>query len=436
MKKARSSQSTYLIIGNSIAGVKAIEGIREVDSSGRVIVVTDEHVKNYSRPLISYYVGMKVSADRMPFKEFSFYSEQNVDLRLGTTVTQVDTIHKRALLAPGGWVSFDKLLIATGGKPFVPPITGLRDIEQGVFTFTTLEDSQRLINYVETNTIKHAVILGAGLIGLKCAEGLVARGLKVTLVELADRVLANTFDLEASRIIERALAGWGCEVIKQNTINQLQQHSSALTGVIPATGQAIATKLLVVAIGVSPNIDLVASTDIAVNRGILVDNHMETNIPGIFAAGDVAEAKNLLSHQTSVIAIWPVAAQQGYTAGLNMAGSPTEYSGSFPMNSIELAGIPTISFGVTNPADTQTFEILARKDPNDAWYRKIVLKDNRVVGAIFLGRIERAGIFSGLIKNQVDVASFKGDFLSDDFGLLILPAQYRKHLVQGEGIEV
>jgi len=194
--------------------------------------------------------------------------------------------------------------------------------------------------------------------------------------------------------------------------------------------------LLIIAIGVRPNLELIEDTPINYDRGIIVDEYMRTNLEDVYAAGDVAQGKDFLTQGNSVIAVWPVAFRQGKIAGWNMAGRRVAYEGLFAMNSVELAGIPTISFGMTNPPEGDDFEILTRKDENANFYRKIVLKDNRIVGAIFLGKIERAGIFSGLIKDRLDVSSFKEELLSDDFGLLVLPAGYRKHMVTGEGIEV
>jgi NAD(P)H-nitrite reductase large subunit len=432
-KKLQTMETEYLIIGNSIAGVSAIEGIRELDSQGPIIVISDEKILNYSRPLISYYLGDKVSCDKMSFREEGFYKENNVQILLDIAVQNID-IKKKEVSCNGRHIKFKKLLITTGGAPIIPSIKGLDKIKEGIFTFTKFSDAQRLIHYIKVNKIREAVVLGAGLIGLKCTEGLVERGLGVTIVELADRVLANTFDHQASQIMERALKIWGCKLIKKDTIIEVRGKGGKLTSVKLKSSKSISTRLLILAIGVRPNIDLVKNTSIKYDRGIVVNDFMQTNVKDIYAAGDVAQGKDFLSERNSVIAIWPVAARQGKIAGLNMAGKPTPYEGSFIMNSVELGGIPTISFGITDPPDPTGYEVLSRKDIENNFYRKIVLRDNRIVGAIFLGKVERAGIFSGLIKAKIDVSSFKEELLSDEFGFLVLPAEYRKHLVRGEGI--
>ncbi|PIV52365.1 MAG: NAD(P)/FAD-dependent oxidoreductase [Elusimicrobia bacterium CG_4_10_14_0_8_um_filter_37_32] len=430
-------ETKYLIIGNSIAGVSCIEGIREIDSKGKITVVSDESILNYSRPLISYYLGNKIPREKISFRDKNFYKENNVAVLLKTKALKIDTAKKEIRLNTGNKIKFQKLLIATGGKPIVPPIEGLKETEEGVFTFTNFSDTQKLINYIDKHNIKEALVLGAGLIGLKCTEGLIEKGLKVTAIELADRILANTFDKDASDILERALNKYGCTIIKENTIVKIKTLKGKIENIVLKSGKVIPAKLLIIAIGVVPNIDLLKITLIKYARGIIVNGFMETNVKNIYAAGDVAQGKDFLTRKNSVIAVWPVASYQGKMAGYNMAGKVTKYKGLFAMNSVELAGIPTISFGMTNPPKGSGYEVLINKDKiENNIYRKIVLKDNRIVGTILLGKIDRAGIIWGLIKEKINADSFKKSIISDDFGLLILPEEYRKHIVTGEGIEV
>ena len=428
-------ETKYLIIGNSVAGVNAIEAIREVDTDGKIVVVSDEDILNYSRPLISYYLGNKISREKLSFRDENFYKENKVKVLLKTKALKLDTGKKEVDLNTGNKIKFQKLLIATGGKPIIPSIKGMDNTKKGIFTFTKFSDSQRIIEYIEKNKIGEAVVLGAGLIGLKSTEGLLGRGLKVTVIELADRILANTFDKDASEILEKALNKYGCNVIKEDTIIGVKNTEGKLGKVILKSGKEIPTELLIIAIGVKPNMDLIEGTSLKYDRGIIVNEFMETNIKDIYSAGDVAQGKDFLTQKNSVIAIWPVASYHGKIAGYNMAGKVTKYRGLFIMNSLEIAEIPTISFGITNPSGTE-YEILVKKDTEKNCYRKIVLKNNIIVGAILLGKIDRGGIISGLIKEKIDASLFKNNLLTDDFGLLILPEEYRKHIVTGDGIEV
>lgn len=426
-------EAEYLIIGNSISGVNCVEGIREVDKKGDIIVVSDEDVFNYSRPLISYYLAGKVEKKNMSFRDKKFYQKNRVTLLLSTVVTGIDT-RKKIVETNKGKIKFKKLLISSGGKPIFPPIDGIDKVKDGIFTFTRISDAEKMINYIEKNRIKEAVVLGGGLIGIKCTEGLMARGIEVKIIELADRILPNTLDKVASGILEKSLEKEDCQFLKENTVVKVEKDRNGIK-LFLKSGKEIKTKLFVVAIGVKPNVVFLKGSGIEVNRGIVVNEYMETNFKDIFAAGDVAEGKDFLKEANSVIAIWPVGARGGKTAGKNMAGERTIYSGFFPMNSVELADIPVISFGITNPKEEE-YEILKKIDKKNNVYKKIILKDNVIVGGIFLGKIERAGIFSGLIREKINVSKFKEHLLEDDFGLLILPEEYRKHLVKGEGIEV
>jgi NAD(P)H-nitrite reductase large subunit len=422
----------YVIIGNSAAAVHAVEAIRGVDKEGTITICSDEKVLNYSRPLLSYYLGGRISEDRLAFRDNAFYQKHTVDLILGKKATRLDTEEKRVTLADDTVLPYDRLLISVGGLPIVPSIEGLRDDTTGVFTFIQLQEAKRLIDYIEQQSIKEAVVLGAGLIGLKAIEGLLERGVRVTVIELMDRILANTFDLEASSIIEERLTAHGCTVIKGDTIARVKTRGGKIRQLTLKSGQEIPTSLLIVAVGVRPNLKLVQGTPIRADRGVVVDEYMQTSEQGVYAAGDCAQGLDFLSKENAVIAIWPVAARQGRVAGLNMSGTKTTYPGLFAMNSVQIMDIPTISFGMTTPPEGEGYEVSKRLDRARSLYKKIVLKDDRVVGAILLNAIERAGVYGMLIREGIDVKEFKDQLLGDEFGLLVLPKEFRKHLVAGE----
>ncbi|HOM27697.1 MAG TPA: FAD-dependent oxidoreductase, partial [bacterium] len=355
-------------------------------------------------------------------------------LFLKTRCEKID-LKDKILFTTYGKFNFDYIFIGTGGKPIIPDIKGIEKIKNGLFTFTKLNDAKKLERYIEDKKVKEVVILGGGLIGLKCAEGLISKNIFVKIVELSDRIFANTFDNIASEIVENKLKENNCEIIKGNTIEKVNTKDGDLKEVILKDGKKIKANVLVIAIGVVPNTEIIEGINIKKNKGIIVDEYMKTNIPFIYAGGDVAESIEF-DGNISVIAIWPRATKQGKIAGINMSGGSKKYEGIFIMNSIEFFGIPTISFGITNPKDEKRCEILKKIDYEKKIYKKIVINENKIVGGIFLGDIERAGILNGLIKNRIDVSSFKNLLLDEKFGLLILPETYRKHIVKGEGIEV
>ena len=419
----------YVIIGAGPAGLAAVEAIREVDVEGEITLLTMEDVPAYSKPLITYLLGKKVQEKNMLYRTREFFDEYRVEVRTGAEVVRVDTDSNMVYLKNGEGLSYDRLLIATGGVPFKPPIEGLE--KEGVFTFTRWCDEKDMAEYIERNGVHEAVVLGGGLIGLKTTEALMELGIKVHIVELADRILAATFDKKASEIITRALEKEGCEVHTNDTVVQVK-GGKRISRVILKSGKEIKTRLLVVAIGVTPNVGFLRDSGVRLGRrGVMVDDRMRTSISNIYAAGDCTEVLDESTDEWRTIAIWPIASAQGKVAGYNMAGREVRYQGGIPMNSVELAGIPTISVGYTN-VEGDDVEILKYEDPSSSIYKKLVIKNNKLIGAVFVGDIDRAGIYTGLITHGVDVSTFKDALLDECFGLIYLPKEYRKKLIEGE----
>ncbi|HUV39908.1 MAG TPA: FAD-dependent oxidoreductase, partial [Planctomycetota bacterium] len=289
--------------------------------------------------------------------------------------------------------------------------------------------------WINGSNVQHAVVVGGGLIGLKAVEALVELGIKTTVVELADRILSATFDRTASDLALRFLERAGVHVHCGTTVSEVTCTGDRVVSAKLANGRELVCDLLIYAIGVVPDLAVTAGTGIAVDRGILVNRHQETSVAGIYAAGDVAQALDLLTGRSRPIPILPNACRQGYVAGACMAGRDVTYPGSVAMNAVDILGLPTISVGITTP-EGDDCEVLTSGDEEAGTYRKLVLRDNRIIGAIYVGEIDRAGITTGLIRGKVDVSDFRELLLSRDFGVLSLPLEYRKHIVSGLGIEV
>ncbi len=414
----------YVIIGNGAAAVGAVEGIRRTDKENPITLVSHEPYRAYGRPLISNLLSGKIKEADTYLRAENFYEVQGVKALLGRTATGIDLEKNRVLLEIGDAIPFHRLLIATGGIPFIPPIKGKDG--SGVYTFTTLDDAKKLAARV--GKVKKAVVVGGGLIGLKAAEGLNDRGVKVTVVELADRILSSAFDRQAGDIIERRLREVGLEIILNDSVEEIIRVKGRVKGVVLKSGERVECSDVVIAIGIVPNRAIVEGTRILANRGVLTDECMETNVPGVYAAGDVVEPTDLLLGQRRVTPIWPNAYIQGRCAGMNMAGALKSYVGSIPMNSIEFYGVPTVSIGVSNPPDA-SYEVRTSGDPKENVYRKIVFKDDRLVGAVLVGLIEKAGVLTSLIADRVDVGAFKDELLKEDFGFVRMPVETRKRIL-------
>ncbi|KXS42591.1 MAG: FAD-dependent pyridine nucleotide-disulfide oxidoreductase, partial [Candidatus Frackibacter sp. T328-2] len=319
----------YVIIGNSAAGIGAVEGIRRVDREGKITIISDEEYSAYSRPLISYYLADKVTQEEMKYRPDEFYNQNNVDAKLGIKVTEVNEDDKKVLLEDDEEVTYDKLLVATGGAPFIPEMKGVN--KENISNFIKLDDAKAIASDIKESEAEEVVILGAGLIGLKAAEALIKKGLKVTVVELADRVLSAILDKEAADLVQEHLEEAGINFILEDTIIEFLGDEK-VTGVKLKSGQELDCDLAVVAVGVKPNVSIVKGTNVEVNRGLVVNDKLETNIDDIYAAGDVSEGYDMLHEMAGVIPIWPNAYNQGLVAGQNMAGSNESYREGFARN--------------------------------------------------------------------------------------------------------
>jgi NAD(P)H-nitrite reductase large subunit len=419
----------YVIVGASAAGVGAVEAIRKVDPVGAIIVISEEKCADYSRPMISDLVSGKADIQKMKCKTDSFWMENNVEARLGKKAVSINLTEKILSLEDGETVAYEKLLLATGGKPFVPKMEG--QDKDGVFTFTNISDAQRLAAKIDSIHAKSAVVIGAGLIGISVTEALMKRGLKVTVVELQDKILSLLLDAKASDIVEDVIRKAGVDFATGQSVQKIvckPENDDAVGGVILTNGDKVPCDLVIVAIGVIPRTELVVGTAVKINRGIVVDNFMQTNVSDVYASGDVAEAYDFILGQNRLLPLWPLAVEEGQVAGYNMAGKKTKYVGGTNMSSLKYFGTPIVSIGLANPKDDLTLEVLVKEDAEHKIYKKLVLKNNVIVGMTMVNCIERSGVLFYLMKNAINVKKFKQQLLSDDFGLATLPVSLQRKM--------
>jgi NAD(P)H-nitrite reductase large subunit len=419
----------YVIVGASAASIGAVEAIREKDPDGTIVVVSEEQCAQYSRPMISEFVSGKADVQKIKCRTNGFWKENNTEARLGKKVVALNLNEKTVSLEDGETIVYEKLLLATGGKPFVPKMEG--QDKDGVFTFTNIQDAQRLAAKIDSIQAKSAVVIGAGLIGISVTDALVKRGLKVTVVELQEKILSLLLDAKASDIVENVIHKEGVNFVTGQSVQKIvgkPENDGAVGGVILTKGDQIHCDLVIVAIGVIPRTELVAGTAVKTNRGIVVDNHMQTNVPDVYASGDVAETYDFILNQNRLLPLWPLAVLEGRTAGYNMTGQKHTYEGGTNMSSLKYFGIPIVSIGLANPKDDPALEVLVKQDATRNVYKKLVLKNNVIVGMTLVNCIERSGILYNLMKHQVNVKKFKKDLLRDDFGLAVLPISLRRKM--------
>ncbi len=432
MTKAELIETRYLIIGNSAGGIGAAEAIRESDKVGSLTIVSDEPYPSYSRPLISKYLTRERVLDGMLFRPPDFYELNNINTLLGVKVISLNLSEHTAELESGEIITWEKLLIASGGVPIVPGVVGIE--KRGVFNFITLDDTKAIDEFLDGSN--EAVVIGGGLIGISVTEALVKRGAKVTVVEMKERILNTILDEQASLIVEGTLKESGVRIVTDSTVAEIV-GKEWVTGVVLDNEEDISCNLVVVAIGVLPRTELVKGTDIEVRRGIVVDRNMTTSHPDVYACGDAAEAYDFVYGTNRLTPIWPNAYIGGRIAGLNMAGIKTEYPGGTAMNSLNYFGIDIAAAGIATPPDDDGYESISSQEEDI--YKKLVLKDNVIVGMICIGDIEKSGILFSLMRDRVNVCDFRQTLLADDFGLVSLPRklwQERLGAPQGRVLEL
>ncbi len=418
----------YVIVGASAAGIGAVEAIHQADPQATITIISDEACPHYSRPMISDFVSGKADFPKMKCRDDTFWIQHNAQALTDKKATALNLADKIVTLEGGEKVSYEKLLLATGGKPFVPKMEGQE--KDGIFTFTTIKDAESLVAKMEAIQAKSAVVIGAGLIGLSVTDALTKRGLKVTMVELQEKILSLLLDPKAADIIESAVKAAGVDILTGQSVQKIigrTDNEGSVGGVILTKGDTVPCDLVIVAIGVIPRTELVAGTEVKTNRGIVVDNTMQTNVPDVYASGDVAEAYDFILGQNRLLPLWPLAVEEGRVAGYNMAGQKTLYNGGTNMSSLKYFGIPIVSIGLANPKDDPTLEVLIKADIPKV-YKKIVLKNNVIVGMTLVNCIERAGTLFYLMKHAINIKKFKSQLLSDDFSLAVLPKSLQKQM--------
>ena len=382
----------YVVIGNGVAAVGCIEGIRSVDKDGKITVISEENHPVYCRPLISYYLENKTDPERMNYRSADFYEKLGCDVFYSKKVIRIDTDSQKVVLDDGAKLPYTEVCVATGSTPFVPPIEGLDTVEKK-FSFMTLDDTFALEKAIDKDS--KVLIVGAGLIGLKCAEGLHGRVADITVCDLADRVLSSILDTDCASIVQKHLEANGIRFMLGDTAVRFEKNSAQMK-----RGKTVEFDTLVLALGVRANIALIKDIG-EVNRGILVNDRMETSLENIYAAGDCAEGDDISLGQKRVLALLPNAYMQGHTAGVNMAGGTEVFDKAIPMNSIGFFGLHVMTAG--------TYEGEMYEEKTDDTLKRLFTKDGLLKGFILIGKTERAGIYTSLIreKTPLDTIDFE-----------------------------
>ena len=407
--------SKFVIIGNGVAAAGCIEGIRSVDKDSEVTVISAEKHPVYSRPLISYYLEGKTDTERMLYRSKDFYEKNKAEL-VYASAEKIDA-KKGEVIYGSKKARFDKLCIAAGSSPFVPPMQGLDKVKTK-FTFMTIDDSLALEKVLRKDS--RVLIIGAGLIGLKCAEGILERVSSVTVCDLADRVLSSILDNDCAAVVQKHLESKGIRFLLSDSAESFESSSAKMK-----SGETVDFDILVLAVGVRANTQLAKDAGADVNRGILIDTSMKTSLENIYAAGDCTEGFDSSIGSNRVLAILPNAYMQGFCAGVNMAGGEQSITNAIPMNSIGFFGLHCVSAGSYFTKDEG--EIYEEKTCGGI--KRLYIKDDKLAGYIIIGDVTGAGIYTSLVREKTPLCEVDIDKLKKDATLaMFLPETRRKKL--------
>lgn len=396
-----------IIVGNGVAGTMTARFIAEHDQGIKVVLCSDEPYLYYPRPRLIDFVGCRVTPEQMPQFPKAWYDERGIVLRLNCRVEAVYPDRKRVLFQNGGEMLYDRLVLATGARAWVPPIPGA-DLP-GVYTLRTLADGLAVCR--AARQAKRAVVLGGGLLGLDTSSALLAHGLEITVVEVMSRLLPRQLDAEGAAVLQSRLEAQGLRFAIGEACAAIEGNGH-VQRVVLKSGPVLPAEMVIVSAGIRSNIALAQAAGLACGRGVVVDERMQTSAPDIYAVGDVAEFRGV------TWGIIPAALAQARVAAAQIVGeAEVRYEEIVPSTTLKVSGIDLTSIGEVNPEGPGYREV---RFSQNGIYKKAVLREGRIVGAILLGDRADVRAVNQLIAQRVDVSPYVEDLFRPGFDLMAL----------------
>lgn len=388
---------TYLILGNGVAGTTAAEAIRKQDPEGGITILSEEDIPFYYRIRLNEFIAGDIGEDKLIAKKEAWYQEQRLDLRLRTRITALDPATKRLTTEAGEALPFDRLLLATGSHSFLPPIEGID--QQGVFSLRHIQDARAILAQAQKS--EEVILIGGGLLGLEAGNALRRLGKKVTVVEFFPRLLPRQLDSKGAARLQGLMEKMGFAFRLSAMTKTITGSNGRAEGIVLEGGETLPGRMIIVSAGVRPNLELALASGLACGKGITVNDRLETSANGIFAAGDVAE------HRGMVSGIWPAAMEQGKVAGANMAGGQDIYQGTTMSNTLKVAGIAVAAAGNIDAEGRYEAQVIT----SDTVYKKLIIENNRIIGCIMVGDTKNFNTITRYITEQRDIGTLKNSLL-------------------------
>ncbi len=397
----------HVIVGAGPAGVIASETLARMGHGGRITVLSDEPEPPYSRMAIPYLLAEDIDEEGTCLRHTDgHYGGLGISVK-HDSVTAIDTAAKSLSLAGGGSLAFDRLLLATGAHPIRPPIPGM-DLEK-VMSCWTLADARRIMEHTKPGD--NVVLMGAGFIGCIILEALVARQVNLTVIEMADRMVARMMDRTGGDMIAAWCREKGVDVHVSTRVNGVSRNSDGSLSLDLEGKAPVNADLVVCATGVASNTGFLEGSGIETDIGVVVDEHLETSVPGIYAAGDVAAGFDFMTGGHDVHAIQPTASEHGRVAALNMAGKKTAYRGSLVMNTLNTLGLISTSYGLWDGVEGG--DVATAVDARAYRYLRLNFRDDVLVGCLALGLTQHVGVLRGLIQTKTPLGKWKDVLMAD-----------------------
>lgn len=388
-----------VIIGNSAASLSALDTIRAHDKKIKVTIISKEGEPAYSRVLLPYFLRGKLSHDKLFIRDKKYYEDNEVEY-IEKAVVSINSGDKKVKLEDNTEISYDKILIATGSSAVSPPIPGIN--QEGIYHMWTKDDAEKLEPYYKKGN--RVLVLGSGFVSLQAAWAAVVKELEVTVIELSPRIMPSVLDEHGAEVLTENIRKSGIDLRVSTLTEKIEKQANGTFRVFIKDQEEIEVDFIIVGTGVRANIQLVDESGIEVDRGILVDEYMRTNVPDIYSAGDVAQGLTTFGEKHVIHALWPTAIEMGQVAGLNMLGINHAYEGSLNMNVTQMYNKTVASIGRFSDEQVKTVHIF--EDDGHSGYLKVCYEDNCVIGACLVGSTESVpllGKLRALIKKRIKV---------------------------------
>lgn len=382
----------YLIIGNGIAGLAAAEEIRKNDENGKILIVSKEEIPTYWRTRLSALIAKDFDKDDIYVKKDAWYQEKNIEEKLDTEVEKLDLENNKAILANGEEIEYGKVLLATGARAFVPPIKNVES--KGVFAIRSLDDLISFKEYAADK--KEVVIIGGGILGLEAAFSVKELGKEVSVIEAADYILNRQLDHELSKKLEKSLNDMGIKTFTGKATEEILANDGKVSGIKLSNGEEIKADVIMVQAGVRSIIDLAKNSNLEVDRGIIVNDNLQSKKENVYAAGDCAQIGNF------TIGLWTASQEMGKIVGRNMTGAKETYEKPKPFSTLMIGNIKVFSAGMTSGEGIE--EMKAEKDGN---IYKLFKKDGKFVGGILWNDIKMQNDVKDLVFNSKNLEDTK-----------------------------